>query len=387
MRYAEALAARGNSVDVFALRKEGKPEFEMIAGVQVFRLHTRGFQEKRRASFLKGVCSFFVKAWWQLTKRHLRRRYDFLHVNSIPDFLVFVALVPKLMGAKVVLDVHDILPELYASKFGVGRKSLGFKIMLFLERVSAAFADHVITANHLWQERLLSRSVAPGKCTTLMNYPDRSIFRPTTPDRPRNGFVMMYPGTLNHHQGLDVAIRAFAIIADKVPNATFRIHGEGRMQNELIRLVEEKGLQQRVLFRPMLPIREIARVIADVDLAIVPKRRDSFGDEAFSTKILEFMSVGVPVLVSDTTIDKYYFNDSMVRFFRAGDEQDLAQSMLLMINDADLRSRLVRNASEFVRAYDWEVNKQRYLDLVDSLVSGKNEARPNVAARATGTAN
>src|SRR5262249_52519136 len=156
-------------VDVFALRKEGKPEFEMIAGVQVFRLHTRGFQEKRRASFFQGGGSFFVKAWGRVAKSHLLRLYDFFPVYSLPHFLVFVALVPKLMGAKVVLDVHDILPELYASKFGVGRKSLGFKIMLFLERVSAAFADHVITANHLWQERLLSRSVAPGKCTTLMN--------------------------------------------------------------------------------------------------------------------------------------------------------------------------------------------------------------------------
>jgi glycosyltransferase involved in cell wall biosynthesis len=371
MRYAEALAARGDQVEVIALRKEGKPAEETIAGVQVFRVHKRGFNEKQKSDFMRGIFLFFLRAAWLLTKRHLRRPYDLLHIHSLPDFIVFTALIPKLMGAKVILDIHDVLPELYAAKFGVGENSFGFRAALFLERASAGFADHVIIANHIWKDRLTARSVKADRCTVFLNYPDFSIFGPTHRDRASGEFIMLYPGTLNQHQGLDVAIRAFAQVAFRAPHAMFHIHGEGRTQDVLMRLVEELGLQGRVIFKPMLPIRQIARVMANADLAVVPKRKNSFGNEAFSTKILEFMVSGVPVVVSNTKIDQHYFNDSVVRFFRDGDVDDLARTMLLMINDAGLRRRLASNASEFIRTFDWELKKGGYVNLVNSLVCGE----------------
>jgi glycosyltransferase involved in cell wall biosynthesis len=370
MRYAEALAARGDQVDVIALRKEGKPEEETIAGVRVFRIHKRAFNEKQKSDFMKGIFLFFLRAAWLLTRRHLRQPYDLLHIHSLPDFIVFTALIPKLMGAKVILDIHDVLPELYAAKFGVGENSFGFRTALFLERASAAFADHVIIANHIWKERLTARSVNADRCTVFLNYPDFSVFRSMNRDRAPGEFIMLYPGTLNQHQGLDVAIRAFAKIASVAPHAMFHIHGEGRTQDQLIRLVEELGLQNRVVFKPMLPIRQIARVMANADLAVVPKRKNSFGNEAFSTKILEFMASGVPVIVSNTKIDQHYFNDSVVRFFQDGDEDDLARTMLLMIDDAGLRKRMASNASEFIRTFDWELKKAGYVGLVNSLVCG-----------------
>ncbi|MBS1850158.1 MAG: glycosyltransferase family 4 protein [Acidobacteria bacterium] len=375
MRYAEALAARGDEVEVIALRKEGKPEEEVIAGVRVLRIHPRSFQEKTKLSFLKQVAAFFAKTAWVLSKRHARKPYDLLHIHSIPDFIVFVALLPKLMGAKIILDIHDILPELYASKFHVSEQSLGFKIMLFLEKVSIDFSDHIIIANHIWQDRLLARSLTSDRCTVMLNYPDRSAFYPQPRTRTTDEFVMLYPGTLNKHQGLDVAIRAFALIKDQAPQAMFWIHGEGRTQDALIQLVAQLGLQDRILFKPMLPIREVGAVMANADLAVVPKRKDSFGNEAFSTKIFEFMSVGVPVVVSDTKIDKYYFNDSVVRFFKDGDEKDLAEAMLFMINHPEARMQQARNAAEFVRTYDWDVNKSTYLSLVDSLLPEKKAGR------------
>lgn len=377
MRYAETLAARGDEVEVIALRKDGLPEEEIIAGVRVFRIQRRSFQEKKKASFLKGVGLFFMRASWLLTKRHLQRPYDLFHINSIPDFLVFVAAVPKLLGARIILDIHDIMPELYASKFGVSERSFGYRAMLFLERASASFANHVIIANHIWRDRLLSRSETANRCTVLLNYPDRSVFRPNR-KRSSDEFIILYPGTLNQHQGLDVAIRAFARIADKAPNAMFHIHGEGRTQDVLMKLVEELGLQYRVLFKPMLPARQIAPIMANADLAVVPKRKDSFGNEAFSTKILEFMSSSVPVIVSDTKIDKYYFNDSVVKFFNDGDEEDLAEKILLLMNNPELRQQMASEASEFVRSFDWELNKNTYIDLADSLVYGNkpNQRQP-----------
>ena len=77
----------------------------------------------------------------------------------------------------------------------------------------------------------------------------------------------------------------------------------------------------------------------------MPKRADSFGNEAYSTKIMEFMSLGIPVVVSKTKIDQYYFNDSVVRFFESGNSDALATAMLAVLQDDVLRKRMTANAS------------------------------------------
>jgi glycosyltransferase involved in cell wall biosynthesis len=177
----------------------------------------------------------------------------------------------------------------------------------------------------------------------------------------------MYPGTLNWHQGLDIGIKAFDRIKDKVPEAEFHIYGDRPTKAALIRLVKDLRLDGRVLILGMQPIHKIAEIMSGADLGIVPKRNDPFGGEAFSTKTLEFMSLGVPIIVSKTKIDAYYFNDSVVRFFEPDNEVDLADSMLMLLKDSEKRAELARQAESFVKQFMWDTRKVEYLKLVDSL--------------------
>src|SRR5204862_1399232 len=142
-------------------------------------------------------------------RRHARQRYDIVHVHNIPDFLVFAAWFPKLTGARVILDIHDIVPELFASKFKAANGSMLVRGLKFVEKLSALFANHIILANHLWVEKYTSRSAPAKKCSVFINNVDAHIFQP----RPRpesNGHpVILFPGGLQWHQGLDIAVRAF----------------------------------------------------------------------------------------------------------------------------------------------------------------------------------
>ena len=366
-RYAEALAKQGAEVDVYALKKPGQPDTGELNGVRIHRIQTRVHNEKSPFTYLAKLLLFLLRSSVALTKNSMRKRYDVIHVHSVPDFEVFAALIPKLMGSKVILDIHDIVPEFYASKFNKGRDSLVFKTLVLMEKLSIAFSDHVIIANHLWHKTLLSRSVKPEKCTVVMNYPDISIFQKVQKKRNDGKFVMIYPGSLNWHQGLDVAIKAFAKIAGKYPKAEFHIYGEGGEKKVLLDLIRELKLSDRVLFLGTKPMHEIANVMAEADLGVVPKRAVSFGDEAFSTKIPEFMAVGVPVIASSTTIDRYYFNDSQILFFRSEDVDDLASKMETLINDPQLRSRLVEYGDAYVRDNNWDVKRDEYFDLIRSL--------------------
>ncbi len=368
-RYAETLVRRGDIVDVFALSQKAQGTFDIINGVNVYRIQERIINERGKFAYLYRLLKFLLKSGILLTKKHLAQPYDVVHVHSVPDFEVFAAFLVKLMGAKVILDIHDLVPEFYGAKFGTNGNSMIFKSLVLAEKLSIRFSDHVIISNHIWYDRLISRSVKRRKCTVIMNYPDNTIFGPNNKLPKASGeFKLLYPGTLSWHQGLDVAIKAFARISEQVPQANFYLYGDGPQRAELEELILELGLEDRVLMKGLRPIDEIARIMADADLGIVPKRDDSFGGEAFSTKTLEFMSLGVPIIVSRTRIDKYYFNDDCVRFFQPESEQELADSMLYLITNEDARRRLVGNALNVAAENSWRIKKHYYLDLIDSIV-------------------
>ena len=368
IRYAKEMAGRGHSVDVIALRRPDQPMIETVDGVRAIRIQRRSITESTATVYLAKLVWFLTKAFTVLTCLHVKRRYDVVHVHNVPDFLVFSALVPKLTGARIILDIHDIVPELYKGKFGITERSGTFKALLGVERASCSFADHVIVANDLWRDTLLRRSTK--RCTSILNYPDVSLFKPRETGVRTHGapFVFLYPGSLNHHQGVDVAIRAFALARDEMPDAQFHVYGHGPARPMLEQLIQDLQLQERVKIMDRVPIQEMARIIASADVGVVPKRADGFGNEAFSTKILEFMASGVPVIVSRTRVDEHHFNPTLVRFFKPGDERDLATAMLDLYRNAGEAQTRADAARTFAHLHSWQRHGGEYRQLVESLV-------------------
>ena len=372
-QYARALIERGDEVDFIGLRKESQTAQDIVEGVQIFRIQGREYGEKGRISYLFKLLRFLAGSSLLLSRKHFRKHYDLIHIHSVPDFLVFAAWLPRFTGAKVVLDIHDVVPEFYATKFNAPLGSLTFQSLLLLEKLCAAFANHVIIANDVWRDKLMSRALRGSKCTTILNYPMRVVPQARNRQRTNSKFTILYPGSLNHHQGVDVAVQAFALIKDSIPEAEFHIYGEGAELGNIGRLIRELGLEKDVFLRPSVPHEEILRIMENADLGVDPKRTDGFANEAFGGKIFEFMALGVPVVASSTRTNKHYFTDSVVRFCRGGDAQDLAQCILASHRDQEATDRLVQNATVFIRRYQWDAQKSIYLDLVDSLThSPKN---------------
>ena len=368
MRYAREIADSGHTVDVIALRRGDQSSVGMVDGVRVLRIQRRSVTETTAMTYLIKLLWFLAKATAILTWRHARRRYDVIHVHNVPDFLVFAAIIPKLTGSRIILDIHDIVPELYRGKFGAAEQSRVSRALLKIERASCAFADHVIVANDLWRDTLLARSAR--QCTTILNYPDTSIFKPLAADRHRHDgrFVFLYPGSLNHHQGVDLAIRAFALGQDEMPDADFHIYGDGPAKPRLAELTRELGLNGRVKLLERVSISEMAQIIAAADVGVVPKRADGFGNEAFSTKILEFMASGVPVIVSKTRVDQHHFDATLVRFFTPGDERDLATAMTDVYRNRDETAARAAAAHSFAHRNSWQQHRNVYRRLIGSLL-------------------
>jgi glycosyltransferase involved in cell wall biosynthesis len=370
-RYSEALTERGDIVDVLGLKQYShQPNRERVGQVNVHNIQGRYEKnEKSKSGYLLPLLRFWLTASTQLVRKHLLHRYDVIHVHNIPDFLAFAAWLPKFRGTKIILDIHDMVPEFYASKFRLKQDSFGVRVLKKVERASAWFANHVIISNHLWYKTFVARSVSEKKCSVFINHVNQKVFFSRNGIRRNEKTVIMFPGGLQWHQGLDIAIRAMPMVLEKIPEAEFHIYGDGNMKGELLALVQKLGLTEQIRFFDPLPLSQIAEVMSGANLGIVPKRADSFGNEAYSTKIMEFMSLGVPMVVSETKIDRYYFDDSVVRFFESGNPKALAAAIVEVLQNDNLRQRMIVNASEYAARNSWEVRKKDYLKLVDSLCS------------------
>jgi glycosyltransferase involved in cell wall biosynthesis len=359
-RQAKALIQRGYQVDVICLRSDQEEPFERVDGVEIFRLPVKRHRGRGPAFQMIEYMVFFILVFFRLSLLYLQRRYDSVQIHNLPDFLVFTALGPKLGGARIILDLHDLMPEFFASSFKTGMENAAVRLLLLQEKLSCRFADHVITVTELWRKSLIERGVAAEKVSVVMNVADASIFHrmmvPVTGNagKQTGTFNLIYHGTLAHRYGIDLLIEALVKIRPQIPEIHLVIHGRGEFLEELRRRAKVLEVEPLITFSTRyLPISDVPRLIQQADLGIVPYRRDIFTDGILPTKLMEYVALGVPVLAADTPIIRQYFSETMVQFFHPGDVNDLARNILWLYEHRDRLAALAQNADQFNQQFSW----------------------------------
>jgi len=366
-RKAEALVAAGYSVDAYALRAANGPKEYTLNGVNVYTV-SLGKQRGSLARYAFEYAAFFLWALMRVTVQMRRKRYAVVDVNTLPDFLIFAGVFARFMGAKLLLDMHEITPEFYMSKYGIAQDSWLVRLLTFVEKRSFKFADHVLTINEPIQDLLASRGLPHQKCTVIMNSADESNFAFQHSERTENGqFVMMYHGTLTKLYGLDIAIEAFATVHVEMPGAEFWILGGGPEAPALQKLARDRGLELKVKLVGLVRPSEIPSWLNRCDLGILPLRRDVFLEFASPNKLAEFIIMGKPVVISRLRAVQRYFSADALGLFEPNDPAALARQMVRLYSDRTLRERMVANAKLEYAPICWDVMKQRYLAVVQEM--------------------
>lgn len=374
-REAETLRRAGMEVEVICLRPDpSSPSRKMLNGVEVFQVPLK----RRRAGKLVYIAQytwFLTCAFTILAVRNFRRRYQLVHVHNMPDFLVFSALLPRLTGAKVILDLHDPMPELFRSIYGLPEKHFIVQWLKRMERRSIAFADLVLTPNLAFKELFTTRSCPDGKIETLMNSPETTIFDPRkyphvnghpVKDKP---FILMYHGLIVERHGLDLAIQAVARLRSRIPGLQLHMYGEPtEYSKKMMDLVQELKLNEVVYAHGFKPLDEIARDISQIDLGVIPNRLSSFTQINFPTRIFEYLAMGKPVLVPVTKGISDYFKADEILFFEAGNVEDLAAKVEWAYqNPEKVRGQLQKGRAVYEK-HNWGQEEKRLINLVGELI-------------------
>jgi glycosyltransferase involved in cell wall biosynthesis len=381
-RQAQALLTNGIEVDVICLRGSSLPAQATIDGVQVYRLPVRRNKGRGFVAQLFEYLAFFVLASICLSKLHLRSRYSVVQVHNLPDFLVFVALIPKLTGASIILDLHDLMPEFHAERIQRSMSSLPVRLIRWQEYLSCRFADHVITVTELWRQSLIERGQPADKVSVVMNVADHRVFSRDTvatmsTDNECNSFQreaadgrfrLIYHGVMDYRHGLDLALEALNLVRQSVPGVHLTLHGDGPYRETLVSLTDHLGLNGNVQFSiHFVPTVELPKLLREADLAIVPYRNGVFTGEILPTKLMEYAALGIPSIAARTPAIAAYFDETMVEFFTPGSVDDLAGCIMKLYADRTLLTKLAKGAERFSRRYDWAKISTEYVALVDRL--------------------
>lgn len=366
--YVRTLEDRGHHVDVIALRCNGEAAVQKRSSGTTFRIMTK-YQGESKLLYVWSYLMFFLKSSLLLAVRSFGQRYDVVHVHNMPDALVFAAIVPKMLGATLMLDVHDLMTVNYMAKFNATENDFPVKILRIEQKFSALLADHIFCADHNQREYLVEHcGVAEKKITVLLNLPNAELFRPVKAKKKDDVFRIVYHGTIAHRLGIDLIVRAMAKVVTRVP-AELWVYGAGDYLPEVLALSSELGLEGKAHFSgAFFDVEKIPEMVCGMDLGIIGNRRNLACDTyMLPVKLLEYVYLGIPVIAPRLEIIKYYFDETMVRFYEPENVEQLADAIVELFHRRDARERQAHEALNFYQRYNSQAQAELYLHLMSRL--------------------
>jgi glycosyltransferase involved in cell wall biosynthesis len=387
-RAAEALVNLGMEVDLICLREKHEPKTGVWNGVNIRRLPVT----RRRGGVLGyfyQYAAFLILSALVVALRSIVKRYDLVYVHNMPDFLVFSGLVPKLFGAKIILDLHDPMPELMRTIFDLPERAASVRLLKRIEKLSLGFADAVVTVNRACARLFATRSCSPEKVTVVMNSPDERIFQLRVPDSDagmKNGnkpYIIMYHGSLVKRNGLDLAIEALAQLRSSIPGMELRIYGSSNSFLERVMAsAQDRGLGGRVHYLGPKMSEQIAEAIEECDLGIIPNRQNIFTELNTPTRIFEYLSLGKPVITPRAPGICDYFDDESLIYFELGNAEDLARKIEWAFHHPKEVMEITKRGQEVHRAHNWSEERLTLTNLVAGLLAGAEIPIPSTLTAA-----
>ncbi len=376
----------GHEYHVICPMYKGQAKYEVFNDVHVHRFSMSRIAGKPIGKMFLLWSIFTFLTFWKIAVLHLKHKFDVIHVHNMPDFLVFAAFIPKLFGAQVILEVQDVSPELMMVKVKGPLRRIAFRLAARQERISTAFADHVLTVGWPFEELLLKRGVPQKKLSSILNSADPNIFSlekrtepflgEATAERP---LILMYHGTNTPRAGLDLAVRALVKARETAPHLRLYYMGSGGSYLPYVKqLVHELGVVDYVVFRPGAPVDEVVGFVAQGDIGVIPYRSDGFMDLLLPTKAYEFALMRRPMIVSNTVAMRSMFRPESVVLCEPSNVDSFAEAIVDLYQHPEKRAQLIANAEEDYTPYRWEMMAERYHQLLVSLVAKKSKRKDMV---------
>ncbi|MEO0124577.1 MAG: glycosyltransferase [candidate division WOR-3 bacterium] len=360
-RDVNALIEGGFEVDVICARDKGERLYERWNEVDIYRIpviHLR----KGILRYMYEYLYFFVRATLLVTKLFFKKRYDCIEVDTLPDFLVFCTIIPKLFNTRIILYLFENMPLLFSDKYNVPNRHPLIIFLRMIELLSVKFADQVIIT-HARCEKCFENSVI------ILNVPDEMMFLPVreknndkTPAHSdiynaKEVVKIVTHSTLTEIYGIQNIIKAVALLKDRYTKIRCEIIGEGEYKWELMSLVRLLHLDGYVQFKGYVAFEEMSGFLKDADIGIV----SVLSDYLLPNKLFEYIALKIPVICSSVKAIKDFFNDDALFFYTPHDYRKLAKQIEWVMFHYDIALDKAKKAYMIYQEYSWSKLKNIYI--------------------------
>ena len=369
IKEARALIDAGYEVDVVCLRRKGQPPRETIDRVALYRISVTHKRTTVPRYIMQYSLSFMMFSFF-LIVLHLRKRYCCINVATMPDFLVFTTIVPRILGAKVLLDLREPTPELWVTKYGDRLRTL-LHLQTKIEQSAIDYADATITVTDELRDRVVERGARKEKISIVRNVCDKNALL-GSPDQQTDSQThhlrLITHGLIEERYGHIEIIKAVKNLRDTIPGLHLEILGSGEFQPQIEQLTQELNCSDIVEFAGFVPRDELFRRIHAANIGIIAMRRSPYSELVDTNKMYEYIALRKSIIISRLKPIKRQFDESCVKFFEPGDYEDLAQKILELFHDPQRGRQLAENAYKQYEKMQWESSKEVYLNVIGNLV-------------------
>ena len=347
---ARTLRDAGYEVTIVCPRMKGyDTPFEVIEDIHIYR-HPLPLEANGALGYAVeyGSALFWetVYAW----RVFFARGFDAIHACNPPDTIFLVALMFKaFFGTRFLFDHHDINPELYEAKFA--RRDFFYRLLVKLERWTFGAADVSIATNESYRRIAIERGgMEPEQVYVVRSGPDlrRLALQPPVEAR-RNGrrFLVGYVGVMGKQEGIQYLLEAARHMIYEMgrTDVHFGLVGGGPELAELEAAAERLGVADYVTFTGRVPDADLLEVLNTADVCVNPDEYNPMNDLSTMNKIMEYMSLGKPIVQFDLTEGRVSAQDASL-YAERNDAVDLAQKIVALLDDPEKR----REMGEFGRA-------------------------------------
>jgi glycosyltransferase involved in cell wall biosynthesis len=365
-REAEALAEAGFDVEVLCMRNAERPRRTVVNNVAIISLRA-SLNRSSRARYAFDYLWFFLLAAVTLTVRHLRRRYAVIQVNTMPDFLVFAAAVPKLLGARVIGYMKEPTPELAETLFGTG-PLVG--VLRRIERRALRFVDHTLTVTEQLKQRYVARGARAEGITVVLNgaAPETFGATPAVSDGPSGEFRIICHGSIEERYGQDTIIEAAHLLRHELPDLRVTFTGRGSYTDEVCRKIDDLDLGGVVRYEGWVSFDRLNELLRKADIGIVAQKASPYSHLVHTNKMVDYWIYGLAVIASRLDAVSALYDDRFLEYYEPGDPRSLANAIRHLHDDEARRAELAENGKRAEHGNGWAVQRQTYLATYEALL-------------------
>lgn len=368
--YVNYLGQLGHTVDVLTLKEPHNLEmYKPVSDFISIYYLTKKYIGRGYVPYIFSYFKFFITATWTLTRLWIKKGFHVIHVNNIPNFIVFTTVLPRIFGVKVILDMHDIMSQLYVEKFG--NNKIVARLLALEEIMSAKYANYILCADDFQKDFLIrNRGLPAEKIQVILNLPDLEIFQNTDTHNPISStgpFNIVYHGTITYRLGIDLILRAIAKIKDQIEVKLF-LFGAGDYMDECLNVIEDLGLRDIVhASNKFFNVEDLPDLLHGMHLGVIGNRISSATKHMLPVKLMEYMALRIPVVVPNIPNIRHYFSEKCVCYYEPENIDDLSRKIIMLVHSSERRSDLANCAYDFIRVNNWDKEFGKYMDILGML--------------------